>query len=122
MRRVAKQVLIVDDHPSFRRLARRVLVEAGFAVVGEAADAAEALAAAVRLEPDVVLLDIVLPDRSGLTVAEELSRGRRPPRVVLTSSRSRSDFGTAFEWPARCEFLPKHLLSGAALTALLGTS
>lgn len=111
--------MIVDDHPSFRRLAGRMLAESGFAVVGEAADGAQALREAAILQPDVVLLDIVLPDRSGLMVAEELSRTQHPPRIVLTSSRSRSDFGAAFEWPAGCEFLPKHQLSGAALMALL---
>ena len=83
-------MLIVDDHSSFRRLARRMLGAAGFLVVGEALDAASALAAAASLQPDVVLLDIVLPDRSGLLVAEELARVADPPRVVFISSRSRS--------------------------------
>jgi DNA-binding NarL/FixJ family response regulator len=119
---VPTTVLIVDDHSSFRRLAARMLAEAGFVVVGEACDAASALSEAAILEPDLVLLDIVLPDRSGLTVAEELARGRRSPRVVLTSSRSRSDFGAAFEWPAECEFVPKHQLTGAVFKALLGVS
>ena len=119
---MATQVLIVDDHASFRRLARRMLVESGFVVVGEACDAASALVEAARLEPDLVLLDIVLPDRSGLSVAEELARGCRPPCVVLTSSRSRSDFGSGFQWPDGCGFVPKHQLTGAALNALLALS
>ena len=116
---MATQVLIVDDHASFRRLAGRVLARAGFEVVGEAADAASALREVEVLEPDVVLLDVMLPDRSGLEVARELALGPRPPRVVLTSSRSRSDFGPAFEWPRGCDFIPKHQLSGPELTALL---
>ena len=93
---MAIRVLIVDDHSSFRRLARRMLSAAGFVVVGEAIDAASALTAAASLQPDVVLLDIVLPDRSGLLVAEQLVRVADPPRVVLISSRSRSDFGPSF--------------------------
>ena len=113
------RVLIVDDHASFRRLAARMLREAGFEVIGEAADAASALDAARLLQPDVVLLDVVLPDRSGLSVADELAREGRAPRVVLTSSRSRSDFGPSLEWPAGCEFVPKHDLSGPRLQALL---
>lgn len=113
------RVLIVDDHASFRRLAARLLGESGFSVVGEATDAASALLEAERLLPDLVLLDVVLPDRSGLFVAQELLRIAVPPRVVLTSSRSRSDFGASFDWPEGCSFVPKHELTAAGLTALL---
>jgi DNA-binding NarL/FixJ family response regulator len=109
------RVLVVDDHPSFRRLASRLLSDAGFAVVGEAADAAGALREAERLRPDIVLLDIVLPDRSGLAVARELVLAGEAPRVVLISSRGRSDFGDSFEWPPGCSFLPKHELTAARL-------
>lgn len=105
------RVLIVDDHPSFRRLASQLVVAAGYAVVGEAADAAAALDEAARLRPDVVLLDVVLPDRSGLAVARELVSSSDRPRVVLISSRSRSDFGDTHEWPEGCSFLPKHELT-----------
>jgi DNA-binding NarL/FixJ family response regulator len=113
------RVLIVDDHASFRRLAGRVLARAGCEVVGEAVDAASALREAAVLRPDAVLLDVMLPDRSGVEVARELARVPHPPRVVLTSSRSRSDFGSAFEWPGGCEFMPKHQLSGPRFAALL---
>jgi DNA-binding NarL/FixJ family response regulator len=113
------RVLLVDDHPGFRRLAARLLREAGFAVVGEAVDAAGAVRDAERLRPDVVLLDVVLPDRSGLAVARELAQSAAPPYVVLISSRSRSDFGQSFVWPAGCTFIPKHELTAARLRAAL---
>ena len=116
---MATRVLIVDDHPSFRRLATRLLQEAGFAVVGEAADAAGAISEAERLRPDVVLLDVVLPDGSGVEVARELSHTDEAPRVILISSRGRSDFGDSFAWPPGCTFLPKHELTPARLRALL---
>jgi DNA-binding NarL/FixJ family response regulator len=117
---VAVQVLIVDDHTSFRRLARLLLLAAGFEVVGEAADAGGARELIARLEPDAVLLDVVLPDGSGLDVARELAVVPHSPRVILTSSRSRSDFGASFDLPGGCEFIPKHELSGSALAELLG--
>ena len=113
------RVLVVDDHPSFRRLASRMLVRAGFLVVGEAADGSSGLQEARRLRPDVVLLDVVLPDRSGLAVARELTQEGDSPRVVLISSRGRSDFGDSFEWPPRCSFLPKHELTVARLRDVL---
>ena len=112
-------MLIVDDHPNFRELASRFLANSGFAVVGEAADAAEAVAEVRRLHPDVVLLDVVLPDRSGIAVANELAKLDDGPRVVLISSRSRSDFGSSFEWPPGCSFLPKHQLSATRLRDVL---
>ena len=118
-RRVSIRVLIVDDHPSFRRLATRLLLEAGFAVVGEATDADGAIRETERLAPDVVVLDVVLPDRSGLAVAHELARMREPPRVILISSRGRSDFGDSFTWPPGCSFLPKHELTAARLRDVL---
>jgi CheY-like chemotaxis protein len=115
---VPTRVLIVDDHESFRRLAGRLLSEAGFAVAGEAADGASALRQTARLRPDLVLLDIVLPDMSGLEVAAILVGTGGAPRVVLTSSRSRSDLGRS-NWPAGCDFVPKHELTAARLRAAL---
>jgi DNA-binding NarL/FixJ family response regulator len=116
---VGPRILVVDDHPSFRRLAARMLGEGGFTVVGEAEDAASAIREATRLQPDVVLLDVVLPDRSGLLVAAELARAAVAPRVVLTSSRSRADLGASSELPVGCEFVPKHELTAARVRAVL---
>jgi len=86
-------ILIVDDHPSFRTTARALLVAEGYDVVGEAADGSSAIEAARTLRPDVVLLDVQLPDRDGFAVAVELSREPQPPAIVLTSSRDAGDFG-----------------------------
>ncbi|SRR5581483_988990 len=117
---MAVQVLIVDDHASFRRLARLLLIAAGLDVVGEAADAAAARTLVARLRPDAVLLDVMLPDGSGVDVAREFAGHAGSPRVVLTSSRSRSDFGASLDLPGGCNFVPKHELTGPVLAELLG--
>jgi DNA-binding NarL/FixJ family response regulator len=114
------KVLIVDDHPSFRATARLLLEAEGFDVVGEAADGTSGLLAARELEPDLVLLDVQLPDVDGFQVAAELTGGGgRGPAVVLTSSRDESDFGPLVRASGARGFVPKAELSGAALMALL---
>ncbi len=113
-------LLIVDDHPGFRSLARRLLTAGGFEVVGEAADGHAAIAAARTLRPDVVLLDIQLPDIDGFEVAARLRDGEARPVVVLVSTRDRADYGERVEQSGARGFIPKAELSGTALRALLG--
>lgn len=112
-------MLIVDDHPSFRTLARTVLQTEGFQVIGEAVDGASAIAEARRLHPEVVLLDAQLPDMDGFTVAAELTSGGNGPAVVVTSSRDGSDFGPLVAESGALGFVPKAELSAAALAAFL---
>jgi DNA-binding NarL/FixJ family response regulator len=116
---VKPTVLIVDDHTSFRRSARRLLQADGFDVVGEAANGASALVQARALRPQLVLLDVLLPDVDGFEVAETLAREPVPPIVILTSSREADDFALRLERTSARGFLPKGELSGAALSALL---
>jgi CheY-like chemotaxis protein len=117
-RPVAGTVLVVDDHPSFRRAARRMLEAAGFAV-DEAADGAAALAAVREHRPDVVLLDVLLPDRTGFELAEVLAARPAGPCVVLTSSRSAADFRVSLARSSARGFITKSELTGPALAALL---
>jgi len=114
------RVLIVDDHPSFRASARSLLEAEGYDIVGEAADGAEAIAAAAELEPDLVLLDVQLPDIDGFEVARRLAESTHPPQVVLTSSRDGADYGASLGDAKARGFVPKAELSGAALAVLLG--
>ena len=116
---VAATVLVVDDHPSFRRFARRLLEAAGFAVVDEAEDGATALAAVRALRPDVVLLDVLLPDATGFELAETLSAEPGAPVVVLTSSRSAADLNGALARSRAHGFIPKRDLTAASFTALV---
>jgi len=120
--RVEWTVLIVDDHPGFRSAARALLEADGFEVVGEAADGESALAAAARLRPGLVLLDIQLPDLDGFEIARRLSQAGDPPLVVLVSSRDSSAYRRRLaDSPAR-GFVAKSELSGAALSALLASA
>jgi DNA-binding NarL/FixJ family response regulator len=116
---VPHRVLIVDDHGGFRAAARALLEADGFAVVGEAADAAGAVAECARLEPAVVLLDVQLPDADGFAVAERLSRGPRPPRVVLVSSRPAGAYRRRLARAPVAGFLAKSDLTAASVAALV---
>src|SRR3954469_20370765 len=113
------KVLIVDDHPSFRSAARLLLEHEGFEVVGEAEDGAAGLAAASELTPDVVLLDINLPDLDGFDVASRICLDTAAPKVVLTSSRDPREFGPLVRRSGARGFIPKGELTGEALSALL---
>jgi CheY-like chemotaxis protein len=115
---VRRTLLIVDDHAPFRALARALLEAEGFAVVGEAHDGASALAAASELRPDVVLLDVYLPDGTGWDVAPGISEAGGGSAVVLTSSRDVSSFGQRLSSSGARGFIAKDELSGTALHAL----
>jgi DNA-binding NarL/FixJ family response regulator len=116
---MGRRVLIVDDHPSFRRFARKLLEAGGFDVVGEAEDGRSALAAARSLRPELVLLDVLLPDMSGFAVAEALDDDSKRPHVVLVSSRSSSELAAGLEQSSASGFIPKNELSAATLAAII---
>lgn len=114
-----RTVLIVDDHPTFRAMARVLLEADGFEVIGDVADGNSGIAAAHALRPDIVLLDVRLPDCDGFSIAEALSAGDDGPAVVVTSS---SDDPLYPERATSCGalgFVPKHDLGGPFLRALL---
>jgi two-component system nitrate/nitrite response regulator NarL len=112
---VGRTVLIVDDHAAFRSAARALLEAGGFVVVGEAPDGASALAAAAELAPEIVLLDVRLPDLDGFEVAERIPGG---PRIVLTSSRSVAQFRRRLAANAAWSFIAKDDLTAESLHAL----
>jgi DNA-binding NarL/FixJ family response regulator len=115
-----RRVVIVDDHPVFRQSARRMLEADGYEVVGEAADGASGIAAVQALKPDVVLLDVQLPDIDGFDVAARLTGADDPPLVLITSSRDSSDFGPLVTRSGARGFLPKGELCGEAIERMLG--
>ncbi|WRZ95079.1 response regulator transcription factor [Streptomyces sp. NBC_01007] len=118
---MAPTLLIVDDHAGFRTFARALLEAEGFDVVGEAADGASAVFAAELLDPQIVLLDIVLPDLDGFEVCARLTeRGGERPAVILTSSRDATAYADRLDRTAARGFIPKDKLSRTALLALAG--
>jgi CheY-like chemotaxis protein len=116
---VTQRVLIVDDHPAFRDLAQRLLLEGGYDVVGSAAGGGEAMERVADLQPDVVLLDVLLPDLDGLDVAQRLACLPQPPVVVVISSRTRGELAASLaDAPVR-GFLAKDELTLHSFAALL---
>jgi len=115
-----KSALIVDDHPSFRASARRMLAAAGYEVIAEAEDGAAALAAADQLRPELVLLDVRLPDVDGFEIARRLTAASGPSlQIVLVSSHDSADFGDAVGSSGARGFVPKSELSAAAIGLLI---
>ena len=113
-------VLIADDHAGFRASAQRLLEAEGYEVVGTAADGRGAVEEARRLAPDIVLLDVQLPDVDGFEVAAEITgAGNGAPAVVLISSRDWSDSADLIRSSGARGFVPKSRLSGEALAGLL---
>ncbi len=109
-------VLVVDDQAEFRAVARELLESDGFVVVGEAADGAAAVRVERAVRPDVVLMDVRLPDASGVDVARAITATSNPPAVVLVST---ADYGYAVAGCGARAFLSKVALTGAALRAVL---
>ena len=121
--------LVVDDHEGFRAFARLILESAGFTVT-EAATGAEAASAAAATRPQLVLLDIQLPDTDGFEVARRLTAAQGQPAqrgqpaqpgpvIVLTSTREASDYGGRIAASPAAGFLPKDQLSARALRGYL---
>lgn len=117
---VVSGVLIVDDNASFRAVARVLLEGGGFRVVGEAGSAADAVRAAAASQPDVVLLDVGLPDRDGVSACADVQAAAPRAVIVFCSVWGAAEFGDVVFRSSAAGFLTKSQLSGEALAAILG--
>jgi len=113
-------VLLVDDNASFRAVARALLEQGGFRIVGEAGTIAAALRTAAVTLPDVVLLDIGLPDRDGVSACGDLQATVPNAAIVFCSVRGVDQYEDAVRRSPAVGFLPKSQLSAEALAAVLG--
>jgi DNA-binding NarL/FixJ family response regulator len=116
---VSRRILIVDDHAGFRASARRMLEAGGFEVAGEAEDAASARSALRELQPDAILLDVQLPDGDGVALASEWTANGSGPQIVLCSSRSADELGSAVSESGARGFLTKDELSASTIREML---
>ena len=116
---VSPTVLIVDDHAAFRALARELLQADGYEVVGEATDGQAGLEAVCALRPDVVLLDVRLPDMDGFDLADRLATAGCRSALVVTSSSDDPLYPERATCCGARGFVAKHDVCGAALDRLI---
>jgi len=112
-------MLIVDDSEAFRVQARSMFEAEGFTVVAEADDVSSALVAWEAMRPQLVLLDVNLPDGDGFALVDLLEADGARPLVVLTSSRDAGTYRRRLERTRALGFIVKDELSGAAVRALM---
>jgi DNA-binding NarL/FixJ family response regulator len=113
-------VLVVDDDPTFRALAIRLIAACGMTVVGEAEGVADGLSMAMELKPSAVLVDVELQDGDGFALARELTALPWRPRVVLTSVEQSVGSPKQLRRCGALAFVQKADLPGAPLARLLG--
>ena len=113
-------LLIIDDHRTLRETATALLEADGFDVVGDAPDGTSGIAAVLNLRPEIVLLDVRLPDIDGFTVASRLAEEFPAAAVVMMSSSDDPLYPELARQSKARGFVAKHDISGAALQALLG--
>jgi two-component system, NarL family, invasion response regulator UvrY len=112
-------VLTVDDSPEFLSAVRELIAEtAGFRAVGEAASAEEGLAAASRLDPDLVLLDVRLGGMDGIQAARRLHEASPHVVILLISVEDLTDVPAAARDCGAAAFVRKDRLTPATLGAL----
>ena len=115
-----RRILVIDDNNAFRAAVGRLLATDGFVVLAEAATGARGVQLAREYEPDVVIVDVQLPDTDGFDVAEQLDQLDLALQVILTSSLDSSDLGALLTESSARGFIPKAELSASAIEALLG--
>ena len=116
---VARTAVIVDDHAGFRAQAAHLLEAAGYEVVGSCSDGLAALSLLGRVRPDVMLVDVQLPDIDGFRLLEQLASGTVGVAIVLVSTREAADYGDRVGRSGAAGFITKAELSAQSLAAVV---
>ena len=120
---MAVKVLIVDDQAAFRSAAREVVAATvGFEVVGEAASGEESVAAARRLHPDLVLMDVRLPGVDGLEASRLIRSEHDEITVFLLSTYDEEEFASRIKGSRAAAFIPKFAFSSDSLASTWGAA
>jgi DNA-binding NarL/FixJ family response regulator len=112
---VALRLLIVDDNEEFLSSAARLLESEGIDVVGKASSGAEAVRLAKTLDPEVVLLDVLLGNEDGFDVARDIAVAAPSARVVLISTHTEEDLAEGLAESTATAFLAKRAVNAAAI-------
>lgn len=114
-------VMVVDDDDSFRGLAKRILADCGYRTEGEARSVSDALHQMTQYVPDLVLVDVGLPDGDGFELTKRLSAMCSTARIVLVSADSDAASQEDAREAGAVGFVPKSDLNCAVLRLLLDT-
>ena len=113
-------VLLVDDQETFREIARGQLgADESFLIIGEAADGTGAIELTDQLNPSVIVMDIQMPDMSGIEAARQILKQNPSVRIVLTSMGDDMEYGPLALEIGACGFIPKRDLSPSAVHKLI---
>ena len=115
-----KRILLVDDHPLFRESCKGLISRSpAFTVVGEASDAREGERMALGLKPDLAVVDLSLPDKSGIQLTASLSTALPMIKVVIVSMHSKIDYVISALRAGALGYVVKESVSSALLDCLL---
>ena len=112
------RLLVVDDAPFIREIVRHAIRSTDIEIVGEAEDGAEAIALARELNPDVILMDIVLPKKSGIDATREILAENPSIRVVAFSTNDHETIVMKALDAGCCSFIVKPFQSDQVIAAI----